>query len=168
MVKQLLSIINSAVEIDSKSISLLNAVFMIYSAWNEAKMSTIQNSFSKYGFIINDIEDECYFDQNFNEVWETAQRSLDIDIVFEEFVEFDEDLAVNENLIEEKIIEIISERNANTSEELIKSDEEDYDIEISHTLESKQRPPTLMDAIKDFSTLQKYFIKCKTIDSDIL
>jgi hypothetical protein len=50
----------------------------------------------------------------------------------------------------------------------LKSDEEHNDIEISHTLESKQRPPTLMDAIKDFSTLQKYFIKCKTIDSDIM
>ncbi len=65
-------------------------------------MSTIQNCFSKCGFIINDIEDECDFDENFDEVWETAQRLLDIDIVFEEFVEFDEDLAVNQNLTEEK------------------------------------------------------------------
>ncbi len=169
MVKQLLAIINSGVEIDSKSISLLDAVFMIYSAWNEVKVSTIQNCFSKCGFIINDIEDECDFDENFDEVWETAQRLLDIDIVFEEFVECDEDLAVNENLTEEKIIEeIISERNANTSEELIESDEEDNDIEISDTLESKQRSPTLMDAIKAVSTLRQYFINCKTIDSDIM
>ncbi len=125
-----LMIINSGGEIDSNTISLLDAVFMIYSAWNEVKVSTIQNCFSKCGFIINDIEDECDFDENFDEVWETAQRLLDIDIVFEEFVECDEDSAVNENLTEEKIIEeIISERNANTSEELIESDEEDNDIE---------------------------------------
>jgi hypothetical protein len=85
------------------------------------------------------------------------------------FVECDEDLVVNENLTEEKIIEeIISERNANTSEELIESDEEDNDIEISDTLESKQRSPTLMDAIKAVSTLRQYFINCKTIDSDIM
>jgi hypothetical protein len=164
MVKQLLAIINSGVEIDSKSISLLDAVFMIYSAWNEVKVSTIQNCFSKCGFIINDIEDECDFEENFDEVWETAQRLLDIDIDFEEFVECDEDLAVNQNLTEEKIIEeIISKRNANTSEELIESDEEDNDIEISDTLESNQRSPTLMDAIKAVSTLRQYFINCKTI-----
>ena len=70
---------------------------------------------------------------------------------------------VNQNLTEEKIIEeIISKRNANTLEELIESDEEDNDIEISDTLESNQRSPTLMDAIKAVSTLLQYLISCKT------
>jgi hypothetical protein len=175
MIKRLLAIINSGEKITSNSISLLDTVFMIQSAWNDVKQSTIQNCFRKCGFESNnldvfseDTEDYSEEVDEIDEIWERAQQLLGIDIEFNDFIEIDKNLIVNENLTEEVIIqEIIGKRSDNRLDQSIDLEEES-DNEINELSEEESSPPSIMDAIKAISTLRQYFVNSNTTDDEVM
>jgi hypothetical protein len=68
MVKHLLSVINSGNQIESNTITLLDAVFMVHSAWDEINGTTIQNCFRKCRFNINSVENDIQVDDEFEAV----------------------------------------------------------------------------------------------------
>jgi hypothetical protein len=102
---------------------------MIRDAWNEIKVSTIENCFKKYGFGKNGVEDESEVNHEFIEYWETASRILNINIDFNEFFKCDDEVAVCETIKNDNIVDGIIEKR-NNGEQSVSYETEVNDEEI--------------------------------------
>lgn len=149
-------------------ISVLDAMWMASKAWNNVTAKTIENCFLKSGFKRQNQDDEgedvdCSVagtstdDAIRPEQWAQITTSLDIEgITFEEFVSFDDDLAVCGQLTDTDIIASVS-----------KPEEEEDDANDSDdgVAEAPDPVPSLRDARCAISTVQK-FLQQKTVMSD--
>lgn len=168
MVKQLLAIVNSGKTIEPNSITLLIAIHMIRDAWNEIKVSTIENCFKKCGFDKNGVEDECEVDHEFIEYWDTASRILDINIDFNEFVECDDEVAVCETITNDNIVDgIIEKRNDGEQSVGYETEANDEEIVCEIVTEVDPKPPSLLDVTQALSTLRNFFSNCNVEDESV-
>ncbi len=167
MVKHLLSVINSGNQIESNTITLLEAVFMLHSAWDEINDTTIQNCFRKCGFNINCVENDIQVDDEFEAIWNTASEELDLDFGFDEFVECDDYLTVIENPTEESIAQELIDKRTKDSQDL-NNDSGESDLEVCKTIEPEFSRPSVLELTKVVSTLRRFFIECDTDEPQVL
>lgn len=156
------------------TINVLNAMWMTSKAWANVTQTTIENSFKKSGFKRQTEGDEERVEEEGGVVgtpsvsthetpdrWEDVTRSLDVEgLTFEEFVDFDNDLAICGELSDTDIIASVSQ---STGEDANEDSEEDSEAEVP----DPEPDPTLRDARCAITTLKK-FLQKKTDMSDIV
>lgn len=114
-------------------INVLDAMWMITKAWNNVTKKTISNCFKKSGFKAEEQEEDVT-DVPTN--WEEVSEALDLQgMEFEEFVSFDDDVAVCGELTEADILDSVSA-------------DPDADPEEEEETESDRPDPTVKDARK--------------------
>jgi hypothetical protein len=133
-----------------KDIDLYDALIMLKTSWDEVSAETIKNCFIKSGlsFANNESEIEELENESDESIWNELSDRLGLeDIDFEDYVNFDNDIAVEDENIDETIAE-----NELVIEELIDMDQlEDEEIETEC-----EAPVKLNDALNAISQLRKY------------
>jgi hypothetical protein len=171
MVKKLLAINDSGNEIDSKSISLFESIFLMHSAWNEVKTSTVINCFIKCGFdknVCGIMSEDTDTEEDFNEYWDLARSTMSLDISFDEFIEFDDQLIVTEELTEQSIVADIQNRNIALQVNEHNSDLEISENELNPNEEQLFNSPNIHDVTEAVKTLRQYFSSSKLNDNEIM
>lgn len=138
------------------NINVLDAMWMIRKAWNKVTETTISNCFKKSGFTITTEEDnlEQPPTQEIDTVegWEKVKEALELenDAQFEDFVSFDDDVAVTGELTDSDIISSVT----STPDENMDVIEDDDDEPVCETPD-----PTLNEARQALQVLKCYFLK---------
>lgn len=152
-------------------ISVLDAMWMITKAWNKVTPRTIANCFKKGGFQAPIEDEDDISDPSPSEVtvtpahWDAVREELDLqDMDFEEFVTFDDEVAVCGQLTESEIVSSVS----SVPDEV---DAEDEDEEDEVDSESVQPDPTVKDAREAINVLKNVFAKkgnlCESVVNSI-
>lgn len=143
------------------NINVLDAMWMATKAWSKVTETTISNCFKKSGFKVN-LEDEDDTEHPMSELtetpanWENVTATLDLQqqIQFEDFVTFDDDVAVCGELSDADIISSV----APVSEENAEEEDEDDVVEEEDTVNEKP-DPTIKEAREALSVLKRVFLK---------
>lgn len=153
----------------SKKINVLDAMWMVIKAWKNVTETTIANCFRKSGFKVNnpdqdeedDLEDLQPLSNLIEGCWPTVQESLNIDMDFEEFVNFDNELAVCGELSEAEILATVTgdgDANAGVPEE----EDEDEDV-------GEDEPdPTMKDVREALHVLKCFFLKKSDLSESVV
>jgi hypothetical protein len=162
LVRKLLALLETTVEPTVKDIDLYEALIMLINAWNEVSEVTIKNCFIKSGLKLpenetNELQSEESYDYS---VWyELNQRMGLNDMDFDDFVTFDNDIAVNDELN-------ITKNNCYSSGQLT------TEVDINSTSEEEnesvesEEPLKLIDAINAINQLRKYVIQCSGLEKN--
>lgn len=138
------------------NINVLDAMWMITKAWNKVTESTISNCFKKSGFAVTTQEDNPEQpptqDTDNAEGWEKIREALNLqeDAEFEEFVTFDDDVAVCGELTDAEIVSSVTsvpDEDADPEDD----DEDQQDCEMPD--------PTLKEAREALNVLKCFFQK---------
>lgn len=137
------------------NINVLDAMWMITKAWNKVTDRTILNCFKKSGFKTK-TEDDDDTEQPPSEItetpgnWEKVREALNLqqEAEFEDFVTFDDDIAVCGELTDADIISSVS----SVPNENAEDDDEEYII-------SEKPDPTIKDAREALNVLKCVFLK---------
>lgn len=141
-------------------INVLDAMWMVTKAWSNVTKKTISNCFKKSGFHVVDPEDdeddqplrpapkdaEVGLAKNWNKVSEVLGLQ---DMEFEEFVDFDDDVAVCGELTD---VDILASVQPSDSEDEAAEDEEEEGAE------SDRRDPSTKDAREAIDMLKCFFL----------
>ncbi|XP_054259576.1 tigger transposable element-derived protein 6-like [Macrosteles quadrilineatus] len=140
------------------NINILDAMWMTTKAWSKVTETTISNCFRKSGFAVPTSEDNTAqpFTQAVDvpESWEQIQEVLNLQedaAGFEDFVTFDDDLAVCGELTDAEIISsVTSDENADVAD-VEEDNDEDEQTELPD--------PTSKEAHQALSLLKRFFLK---------
>lgn len=135
-------------------INLLDAMWMITKAWHNVNKTTISNCFKKSGFNITedeDVEDETSIPIDIApRDWTKVKDTLDLqEIKFEEFVTFDDNIAVCDELSETDVTEI----------------EEEEEVEGGRQANIE---PTVQNARKALNLLKCMFLKNNCLSDEVV
>lgn len=133
-------------EPSSMKIDLLNALHFAARAWNEVKISTIQNCFVKAGFVFPEVACTHSVDDYSNIEDVQGHEKLLQKESFQDYVEVDSHVVTSEmQCVEDLVHEHCSKSQDNDEEE----DDDDEDQEM-------KTPPTTKDALAALQTLRDY------------
>lgn len=147
-------------------INILDAMWMVTKAWTNVTNTTIANCFKKSGFKVNEpdrIQDEddpvVPTQPNIEVEWPRVQDALYVDMAFEEFVTFDDELAVCGELSEAEIL-------SSVTGEPIEDDDPDKDDEEDAA--NDQPDYTAKDAKEAIDVLKCYFLKKNGLSESVV
>ena len=156
LVKWFLTKLKNKCDKDDLKISLFDALYLMRKSWSMVTTTCIGNCFKKCGFNTHEdsdteCEDDCEEESSFN-LWPTAQRVLQTDIDFNEYVECDEELVSTNDETIDFIPEIEEQRNQTNSE-----DEDVVPIVVTHG-----------SALDSISKLRRYLTDKDECDESLL
>ncbi|CAH0731050.1 unnamed protein product, partial [Brenthis ino] len=141
------------------TIDVLQAMWMIAKAWNLVTEKTIANCFKKSGFKVTceDEEDDLPLAE-LARTWQRVQEELHLqDTDFEDFVTFDNDLAICGELTDADIVtSVLPVTNAEADED----EEEEGEID-EHNF-------TIKDAYNALNTIKSVFLKKGGLSDDVV
>lgn len=158
VVERLLCAVDRGQPVDNNTVTLLDGVRMLHSAWNQVKPETIANCFKHARFVQSDsagpsaVVSSIAIAPDVGNLWDRL-RSAGFDIpTFEDFRDADNDLASNETMTDEAIIESVTSQH----------DDDDDDDDIGDSME--RPPPTTADAMEALAVLRNW-MECSNADT---
>lgn len=157
VVDRLLHAVEDDQPINNNTVTLLDAIRMLHSAWNQVKPETIVNCFRHAGFRQADVGSfvtvsPIHFQSDTREIWDSLRSagfSIPPEIAFEDYCDADNNLAVSGKMTEADVIEsVISSRSLPTETD---DDPVDDDDDIC-----ERRPPTAGEARNALTVLREW------------
>jgi hypothetical protein len=179
VVERVLRAVENGQEIDNGTVTLLDAVRMLQSAWFQVKPETIANCFRHAGFVTSPVTDDAAVSvaatpspavadaprktiaPDVGNIWDRLRAAFKIptEVAFEDFCAVDNDLSVNQALTDEAIVQSVMEdsrpaQNPSVTEGV--ADTDDNDIDDS----SEPRPVSAADAMNSLAVVRDYLECC--------
>jgi hypothetical protein len=147
LVRRLLALIETNSRPTVKDINLYDALIMLKNSWDEVNSQCIKNCFIKSGFKFSDSDLELIEDENICDIsiWDELNNRLELDDMnFEDYVNFDNDMAISD----ESFIQNLSDSDSRDAEQSSDTLQFSEDEELSQEIEE---PLKLNDAINAIS-----------------
>jgi alpha-galactosidase/6-phospho-beta-glucosidase family protein len=146
-VRKLVALIDNNLKPDVKNVDLYEFLIMLKRSWNEVTEQTIRNCFKKSGLSFHDNESHEYeFEEEFdNTLWTELIQNMGLnDLHFKDFVNFDNELAVTD--------EISNGKDLDSSEMDVGIDSDETIIDENDSEES-EKSLKLIDALNAITQL---------------
>ncbi len=159
LVRKLVALIDNNSKPDVKNVDLYEVLIMLKRSWNEVTEETIRNCFKKSGLSFHANEShEHEFEEGFdNTLWTELTQNMGLnDMQFNDFVNFDNELAVTD--------EISNGEDLDSSEMDVGIDSDETIIDENDSEESEE-PLKLIDALNAMTQLRKYVTQCNGLEN---
>lgn len=183
VVERVLRAVENDETVNNNTITVLDAVRMLQSAWYQVKPDAIANCFRHAGLVVPDVADSAAITipasttvteplpnqpkpivSGARNIWDNLRSSgfcMSADIVFDDFCTADSELAVNETLTETVIVQSVTANKPTTSAgdsaTTGRDDDDNDDIDDS----CERRPVSATDAMSALSVVRDW-LECTT------
>ena len=158
LARKLLAILDSGLLPTSKNIDLYDALIMLKNSWDEISEEIIMNCFIKSGININNLTETENNEEIDTSLWPELTQQLSLEsLSFEDFVNFDNEIAINNDLIN-PVVDNQSDSNTEI--------DSDFTEENDNIGEQDSGSIKLLDAVNAISVLRKYFTQCECLDKN--